>query len=200
MNKLLPALALLLLAVAAQAQMAAPPGPFAGFKSTDKVPVEIVADRMEANLATGLLRFIGHVRAKQGARTIYAESMEVVYTQAGEVVSILALGGVKVNMGDAFASSDRLELDNKKQVIRLIGSPRVTQGKQIITGELIVYEITSERLTVKNPRIEWTPEQGATLPGRAKPKKAVPGPQPAPAPTPTPAPILTPTPAPGAPK
>jgi lipopolysaccharide export system protein LptA len=159
-------LALLFFAAPAAAQMqlvgsgqlTAPPGPFAGFKSTGKDPVEIVADRLEADLGSGNLRFVGHVRAKQGARTIYADRMEVVYTEGGEVTTLVATGGVKVNMGEAFASSNRLELDNKKQIIKLIGSPRVAQGRQVMTGDLITYYMKTEELTVSNPRIEWLPE------------------------------------------
>ena len=158
-------------------QLTASPGPFSGFKSTGKDPVEIVADRMEADLGSGNLRFLGHVRAKQGLRTIYAERMDVAYTEGGEVTTLVATGGVKVNMGDAFASSDRLELDNKKQVIRLLGSPRVAQGRQVMTGDLITYEMKTEQLSVKNPRIEWLPEQPGKpgKPGKAGAVPAAPG-------------------------
>jgi len=150
------------------------PGPFAGFRSGGKDPVEITADRMEADLGSGSLRFIGRVRAKQGKRTIYAERMDVSYTEGGEVTKLVASGSVKVNMDEAFASSDRLELDNVKQVIRLTGSPRVAQGRQIMTGDLITYQIKTEKLTVKNPRIEWLPER-APQSGKAIPPKTTPG-------------------------
>jgi lipopolysaccharide export system protein LptA len=182
-------------------QLTAPPGPFAGFKSAGKDPVEIVADRMEADLGSGNLRFIGHVRAKQGKRTIYAERMDVVYTEGGEVTSLVATGGVKVNMGDAFASSDRLELDNKKQIIRLIGSPRVAQGRQVMTGDLITYYMKTEQLTVSRPRIEWLPEKpgkagNPLIPG-AKPKPAAGS---APAGSVSPVPPIEPAPPPKEPK
>ena len=174
-------------------QLTAPPGPFAGFKSAGKDPVEIVADRMEADLGSGNLRFIGHVRAKQGARTIFAERMEVVYTEGGEVTSLVATGGVKVNMGDAFASSNRLELDNKAQIIKLIGSPRVAQGRQVMTGTLITYYMKTEQLSVTNPRIEWLPDKSGNplLPGQTggplKPAKAPKPGKPAPSPAAAPA-------------
>lgn len=157
----LPALlAAVFIASSTLAQVASSPGPFQGFKSTDKDPVEINADRMEADLSSGRLRFIGHVRAKQGARTIYAQRMDVRYTDAGKITSIKAKGHVKVKMGGAFATADRLELDNARQVIYLRGSPKVVQGKQIITGEKITYRITTEELIVTKPRIEWRQDKG----------------------------------------
>ena len=146
------------LAASAQAQLVGPPGPFQGFKSTDQEPIEIHADRMEADLTTGRLLFSGHVSAKQGKRVIYAESLQVSYTQDGKITVMEALGNVKVKMDDAFASADRLVLDNTQKVIRLLGSPRVVQGKQIVIGEKITYEIGPEKLVVTSPRIEWIPE------------------------------------------
>ncbi|HUT53915.1 MAG TPA: lipopolysaccharide transport periplasmic protein LptA [bacterium] len=143
---------------AAAAQVAGPPGPFEGFKSTDKQPVEIHAGTMEADLNSGRLVFIGRVTARQGERTIYAERIEVNYTEDGKITSLTAIGSVKVKMGAAFATSDRLYLDNVKQVITLTGKPRVVQGRQIVIGDKIVYEIGPERLTVQKPRIEWVPE------------------------------------------
>ena len=166
MRVFLAALAVIMLSSPSWAQFVGPPGPFAGFKSTDKEPVEVNADRMEADLSSGRLKFLGHVRAKQGERVIYAERMDVSYTEEGKITTLEAKGNVKVKMGDAFATSDRLKLDNIKQVIWLLGRPRVVQGKQIITGEKMTYKMVTENLIVDNPRIEWMPEERVdTRPG-----------------------------------
>jgi lipopolysaccharide export system protein LptA len=143
------------------AQVTGPPGPFQGFKSTDQHPVEINSASMEADLNSGRLVFTGHVTARQGERTIYADRIEVSYTPDGRITSLAAAGSVKVKMGGAFAASDRLDLDNLRQVITLTGRPRVVQGRQIVTGEKIVYEIGPQRLVVQKPRIEWAPEPAA---------------------------------------
>jgi len=154
--------------VGVRAEVVAPPGPFQGFKSTDKTPVEIHADRMEAELGSHKLRFLGHVTAKQGERMIYAEQMDVQYTEKGKVTMLEAKVNVKVNMGKAFATSDRLVLDNVKQVIQLFGRPKVVQGSQMIIGDKMVYEIVTERLVVTNPHIEWKPEPEPEKPGGGK--------------------------------
>lgn len=151
-----------------------PPGPFAGFQSTDKTPVEIHADRMEVNLATKKLVFLGHVIAKQGKRTIYADRMDVNYTQDGKVTRLEAKGNVKVNMGDSFATSDQLILDNVKQIIYLNGRPRLVQGEQIIVGEKMVYEMVPERLIVTNPRIQFQPGKGPIKEEKKGEKKEAP--------------------------
>jgi len=156
-----------LFAAAAQAQFTGPPGPFQGFKSTDKEPVEIHADSMKADLGSGWLYFSGHVSAKQGRRIIYAETLDVSYTPEGNISQLEAKGSVKVKMGEDFATADRLVLDNQKRLITLYGKPRVVQGRQIIIGDKIIYEIDNEKIRVTQPRIEWVPE-----PGPAKPEGA----------------------------
>jgi lipopolysaccharide export system protein LptA len=142
----------------ASAQMTAPPGPFLGFKSSDDVPVEINAGSMQADMQAGNLVFKGRVKARQGDRTIYADQMEVKYTQDGKLIKLVAIGNVKVNMGGSFATSDRLIFDNVKRVIHLVGNPRLVQGKQIIVGKKMTYDITLEKLIVDKPKIEWVSE------------------------------------------
>ncbi len=143
------------------AQMAVPPGPFQGFKSSDNVPVEITAGSMHADMQAGDLVFKGRVKARQGDRTIYADKMEVKYTPDGKLTKLVAIGNVKVNMGDSFATSDRLIFDNVKRVIYLVGNPRLVQGKQIIVGRKMTYDITLEKLIVDAPKIEWAAENKA---------------------------------------
>jgi lipopolysaccharide export system protein LptA len=151
----------------------APPGPFQGFKSTGKDPIELTANRLEADLGSNKIAFIGRVSAKQGERTIYAERMDIVYTPGGEITTLLAVGNVKVRQKDSFATCDRLSLDNKAKVIKLIGNPKVVQGNQIVTGSEMTYQIDKERILVPNPRIDWKPEEGVpkTVPVPKGPKK-----------------------------
>lgn len=154
-----------------QAQYAGPSGPFEGFRSADRTPVEIKADRFEADLQNNVLVFKGRVSAKQGKRMIYADQMTVSYDEEGKVKILDALGNVKVNMDDSFATADRLVLDNPGHVIHLIGSPRLVQGAQIIAGKKMVYEMTKERLTVDQPRIEWREAPEPKKPAPAPEKK-----------------------------
>jgi len=135
-----------------------PAGPLAEFSSSDKEPIELQADKMEANLGEGRLKFVGHVSARQGERTIYAEEVEIDFTKEGEITFLVASGAVKMRIKDAFANCCRLEFDNVKKVITMLGKPRVVQGRQIIMGDRITYYIETERLVVINPRIEWKPE------------------------------------------
>ena len=147
-----------------------PTGPFAGFKSSDKTPVEIHADRMEADLAGKKLHFMGHVWAKQGKRTIYAERIDVNYIEGGKVTLLTATGNVKVNFTDSFATCDKLVLDNVKQIIYLYGHPRLVQGTQIIVGDKMTYEIGPEKLYVTNPKIQWTPTPEDSQKGKKEKK------------------------------
>ncbi len=151
------ALVLIMAASAAGTQVVAPPGPFEGFKSAGKEPVEIHSDSMRAELASGRLQFEGHVKAKQGDRVIYADRMEVRYTEDGKVVSLTAAGNVKVTMEGAFAAAGVLHLDNVARVIVLTEAPRLVQNKQKIVGEKMTYMIAEEKLVVDKPMIEWVP-------------------------------------------
>lgn len=142
----------------------APPGPFAGFKSSGDEPVEVSAARMKADLKTGKLVFTGRVTARQGKRVIYAERMDIDFTDKGDVTLLVATGNVKVRMEDSFATSDRLTLDNIKKTITLTGKPRVVQGDQIVVGKVITYYMEQERIRVNDPRIELTPEGNPASP------------------------------------
>ncbi len=156
-------------AALAMAQTEAPPGPFKGFKSNDKTPVDVKADRMEAEMSGGKIRFFGHVRAKQGERVIYAERIDVHYAPDGTLITLEATGVVKVSMDDAFATCDRLLMDNAQRTIYLLGRPRVVQGKQIVTGKTMTYFMDTERFKISDPRVEWAPEEGAPgEPGKRK--------------------------------
>jgi|GEM_PF-5389421 len=155
-TRLMAAIILLLaLAVPASAQFEAPSGPFSGFKSGDRVPVYINAERFEGDLAARKLVWLDHVIAKQGKRTIYADRMDVSYARDWKVETLVARGNVKVHMEDTFATAERLIWDNTQKVIYLIGKPRVVQENQIILGQKMTYWIDKEKMMVEKPRIEW---------------------------------------------
>jgi len=168
-ESLLVPILLFLLGMMAHAQMSAPSGPFEGFKSADDQPVEIKADYMDLEMATGNLKFKGHVKAKQGKRIIYADRVDVAYTEDGKITRLEAGGNVKVVMEEAFAVCGLLVLDNEKRTITLKEGPRMVQGRQIITGDKMEYDIATEKLLVSSPRIEWVPGEGTSLPGEEKP-------------------------------
>ncbi len=169
---LLVMLLVCLASASARGQAIMPPGPFQGFKSNDKDPVEINADYMQVEFGIKKLHFTGHVKAKQGDRIIYADRMDVDYTDDGKITYLEAIGNVKVVMDDAFATTGKLTMDNRTRVIELLDEPRVVQGKQIIVGRKITYYMEKESLLVDRPRIEWMPEQEDETKGQAGSKGA----------------------------
>ncbi len=174
-NRFMAAVVILLwLAVPASAQFEAPSGPFSGFKSGDRVPVYLNAERFEGDLAARKLVWLDHVIAKQGKRTIYADRMDVSYAKDWKVETLVARGNVKVHMEDTFATAEELRWDNTQKVIYLIGKPRVVQENQIILGQKMTYWIDKEKMMVEKPRIEWRQSKKASEEAKkpAAPKKS----------------------------
>ena len=135
---------LLLLAAAA---LAAPATPFA---TASREPVEITADRLEADEAAKTLVFIGHAVAQQGDVTIRGDRLTI-FTAAGgnDVERIVAEGSVRIEQGQRLATSGRAEFLRAEERIVLTGSPRVSEGANSVKGQEIVLYLRENRSVVK---------------------------------------------------
>jgi len=154
------------------AQEGMPKEPFKVFDRKSKEPVEITSERLSADLSQNKITFSGNVIVRQGIRVIYADSLDALYEEGGDLKSIFATGNVKMTAKDSFATGEKLNWDNEKQTVRLWGNPRLIQGRQIIIGDEMLFFVKEDRLTVSRPQIEWLPEkEGSGKKGRDGRKK-----------------------------
>lgn len=126
--------------------VAAPP---AVSKNSSKEPVEITADRLEADDVAKSLLFIGHAVAKQGDVTISSDRLTIFYAaQGGDIDRIVAEGGVRIVQGNRVATGNRAEYFRSEDRMVLSGSPKVSEGTNSIQGSEIVLYLKENRSVV----------------------------------------------------
>lgn len=124
---------------------AAPAGP------GGREPVEISADRMDADDVAKTVIFIGHAVARQGDVTINGDRLTIHSAAGGgDVERIIAEGNVRIVQGRRVATGDRAEYFRAEERIVLSGSPRVSDGENSVQGHEIVLFIKENRSVVKS--------------------------------------------------
>jgi lipopolysaccharide export system protein LptA len=96
--------------------------------------------------------------AKQGDVTIFCDRMTVYYGAVqGEVDKIEADGNVRIVQENRTGVGAHAVYDSKEgKVVLTGGSPRVMQGSDTVSGEVITYYIDDERSSVSGGRVEAT--------------------------------------------
>lgn len=134
---------LLLMAGVAVAEPPAPTG--------SREPVEIAADRLEADDVAKTLVFVGHAVAKQGDIIINGDRLTIHYAaQGGDVDRIVAEGNVRITQGARVATGHRADYFRAEERMVLTGSPRVSEGANSVQGHEIVLFIKENRSVVKS--------------------------------------------------
>jgi lipopolysaccharide export system protein LptA len=119
-----------------------------GFFSLSKA-ISINADSMEYDNRANRAIFKGNVVARQDDITMFANAMQVYYTEAGGLSRVDATGSVRVVQGDRIATGESIVFNNAAQTIVATGSPRVWQGDNVVHGSKITVYIKEERTVVE---------------------------------------------------
>ena len=171
-----------------------PPNALQGFSQNRGQPVEIDAATLEVRDKDKVATFAGDVHVKQGDTTMRSKSLVVFYEQetapaaknakadpamrtasvgpAGEqrIKRLEARGAVVVNQKDQIVTGDLGVFDMKSNTVTLTGSPVVmTQGKNVLRGERLVVNLTTGVSRVESKK--GSRVQGLFLPGTAAPDK-----------------------------
>ncbi len=122
-------------------------------------PVTVDADQLENMQKEGLVVFTGNVVASQNNSTQYADRMEVYLDAKGEgIVRTVSSGNVKIITRDCkIGTARRAEYYDAEQRVVLIGSARVWQEDNVVTGERITMYLAEDRSVVeggKNERVK----------------------------------------------
>ncbi len=158
-------ISLLLMVSAVAAQPAQKPGvaPFQQVLDKDK-PIHISSDKLEASQKEGTIVFEGHVVAQQENLTmtgrklvVYAVKEKPKASQGSEekpgmiehLDRIELSGDVKITQGDKLATCEKAVYYRQDQKIILSGNPRVSQGKDVLNGQLITLYLLEERSVVE---------------------------------------------------
>lgn len=124
------------------------PAAFAAPVAT-REPLTIKSDALRADNEKKTATFEGKVVARQGDLTLYADRLVISYSGDGKELSRAeAFGNVRIHQGPRQASGAHAVYEPKQARIVLDGSPRVTQGSDVITGKLITYYVNEQRSEV----------------------------------------------------
>jgi lipopolysaccharide export system protein LptA len=128
--------------------LAAPPSgtPLTGSRE----PIEITADRLDADDKARIMMFVGNAVARQGDATISADRLTVRYAgQGGDVDRMVAEGNVRIVQGDRVATSQRADFFRDQERILLTGSPQVTEKGSTVQGHQITLFMKERRAVVQ---------------------------------------------------
>jgi lipopolysaccharide export system protein LptA len=144
--------AVILWGLAASAVYAAP----VTHSGTSNLPITIKSNDLLADNKGKTAVFSGKVVAKQGDVTIFCDKMTVYYGNTqGDVDKIEADGNVRIVQENRTGVASHAVYESKQGRITLTGgSPKVMQGADTVTGEIISYFIDDERSSVSGGRVE----------------------------------------------
>ncbi|MCT8158509.1 LptA/OstA family protein [Pseudoruegeria sp. SHC-113] len=113
---------------------------FGGFQSDTSQPVDVAADQLEVDQASGAAVFTGNVLVTQGEMTLSAESLRVEYAAAegdtpGGISRLLAKGKVVLVNGADAAEADEAIYTIATGTVEMQGNVLLTQGPNVISSE-----------------------------------------------------------------
>lgn len=113
---------------------------FGGVSYDERQPVEVTADGLTLDQATGEAVFTGNVIVVQGDLRMAAGAVRIVYGTNGtqDVSEVIATGGVLVTRGADAAEGGSARFDVASALLTLSGSVLVTQGQTAIAGDSMV--------------------------------------------------------------
>ena len=213
MTMMLRPLCLLLLTAAALAVSGAPlpaqvskgpPNALQGFSQNRDQPVHIEAATLEVRDKEKQATFSGNVRVTQGDTGLRCKSLVVFYDQGGEndsggsmkaatpgpggqqkIKKLEARGSVVVTQKEQTATGDLGLFDMTTNTVTLSGNVVMTQGQNVLRGERLVVDLTNGVSRVESGKNGQGRVQGLFMPGSAGPNLK-PGGNSMPAPRPVP--------------
>ena len=122
-------------------------------------PIEIEADFAELDDEKGTTIYIGNVVVIQGSIRMTGDSLKVVLTEDRQIEEAYLQGKPATfkqtpNIGeeDVEGEAKTIEYYSDKEVVHLIDSAKVTQGKRLTQGHRINYDIERSIVTVRSLR------------------------------------------------
>jgi lipopolysaccharide export system protein LptA len=112
-------------------------------------PVEVSADRLEADDHAQTLVFSGNAVATQNDVTIHGDRLTVKYTgEKREIERVVAEGSVRILQGTRLATGEKAVLYRAEERIVLTGSPKVSDGDSSVQGQEITIYLNDKRSVV----------------------------------------------------
>jgi lipopolysaccharide export system protein LptA len=135
-------------------------------------PIEITADRLNADSATDSVTFEGNVVAIQADVTLHADRLRAEYSRAARTVDqITAEGNVRVVQAGKEARAARAVFYNQEQRIVLTGGAELEQGENTLKGDTVTIYLRENRSVItggKGGRVRAVLHPQGLLEGKGK--------------------------------
>ena len=117
---------------------------FGSMKGDPTQPVEVTADQLQVNQASGTAIFSGSVIVVQGTMRLTAPQVQVDYAADGKKIARLhATGGVTLaNGGEAAEAQDAVYTIDSGQVV-MTGDVLLTQGTSALSGKVLTVDLVT---------------------------------------------------------
>jgi lipopolysaccharide export system protein LptA len=121
-------------------------------RGTSSLPITVKSNELAAENRGKTAIFTGKVVAKQGDVTIFCDKMTIFYGKTqGDVDTIEADGNVRIVQENRTGLSSHAIYESKQGKITLTGgNPKIMQGDDTVSGEIITYFIDEERSSVSS--------------------------------------------------
>lgn len=135
---------------------------FGGIKADPTLPVEVTADTLDVDQASGSAEFNGNVLVGQGEMRLSAQRVLVIYDDDASAIERLeATGNVVLVSGADAAEADRADYTIDSGVIVMTGDVLLTQGANALTSDKMTVNLTTGTAqmvgrvkTILNPETE----------------------------------------------
>ena len=120
-------------------------------KDRSNLPITIKSNEMAANNKGSKAIFTGKVVAKQGDVTIYSDRLTINYSdKKNDVEKIEADGNVRIVQENRIGIASHAVYESTQGRITLTGNPKVTQGIDTMSGNIITYFVDDDRSEVSS--------------------------------------------------
>jgi lipopolysaccharide export system protein LptA len=114
-----------------------------GISADPTLPVEITADQLTADQASGQAVFSGNVRIGQGDLRLAAGEVTVIYNEAtGAIARLRASGGVTFVTSTEAAEAANADYDLDAGTLTMTGNVLLTQGPSAISADRMTVNLT----------------------------------------------------------
>ncbi len=114
-----------------------------GIAADPTAPVEVTADSLTVDQATGTAIFTGNVLIGQGDLRVAAEQVQVVYDgETGDITRLLATGNVTFVTETEAAEAEAADYNLRAGTLIMTGNVLLTQGASAISAERMTVNLT----------------------------------------------------------
>lgn len=130
--------------------------------------IDVTADVLEVNQNENQASFKGKVRVVHGDVKLNADELFIDYTNAGDsdIKEVVAKGNVSISASGAVAVGKKAVYSPVKGYVEMTGGVVMTRGESVLTGESLMYDITTGKMSLNNTKGDGRVKASFSLKGK----------------------------------